>query len=78
MDRKWDPGIIPYPGYYWRRNARRDQHPDALKSAFEEIGYELCSNGDFEEGFRKVALYEDTKAIGLMQQGKRSMENGAN
>jgi hypothetical protein len=57
--RKWDPGMIPIPGYYWPPNARRDPHPDALKNVFEGIGYKVCTTGDQEIGFEKVALYVD-------------------
>jgi hypothetical protein len=30
-----------------------------LRSAFEHLGYELCTNGDLEDGYLKIALYVD-------------------
>ncbi len=59
MTKKWDPTAIPLPGYYWPPNARRDAHPDALRSAFEAIGYEVCERDNLEDGYEKVALYVD-------------------
>jgi len=58
--RKWDPGMLPEPGYYWPPGALQDDDKDdidALKRAFAEIGYEECENGDFEPGCKKVAFY---------------------
>lgn len=58
--RKWDPGMLPEPGYYWPSAALRDDDNDdieALKRAFAQIGYEDCANGDLEVGWQKVALY---------------------
>jgi hypothetical protein len=57
--RHWSPTVLPIPGYYWPPNARRDDHPDALKSVFEAEGYEICTDGDLEEGYEKIALYVD-------------------
>lgn len=57
--RKWDCPAFPVPGYYWPPGAQRGEGPDALVSAFETIGYEVCANPDPEEGFEKVALYID-------------------
>ena len=57
--RKWDCLVRPLPGYYWPTNARRGDDPEALKSAFEAIGYEKCEDGNPEDGFEKVALYAD-------------------
>jgi hypothetical protein len=72
--RKWDPSPIPNPGYYWPPGARRDQHPDALKSAFEQIGYELCVGGEFEDDYEKVALYVDSN--GYWSHAAKQEENG--
>ena len=74
VTKSWDPTMIPIPGYYWPPNARRDRHPDALKSAFEEIGYEMCTGHDYEEGFEKVALYVDNN--GYWSHAAKQEENG--
>jgi hypothetical protein len=57
--RKWDPGQLPEPGYYWPAEALRGDNDDinALKRAFAVIGFEECDDGNVEAGFRKVALY---------------------
>jgi hypothetical protein len=57
MTRKWDPSVMPLPGYYWPKDASRGRHPDDLRSAFEAIGYDICESFDLEDGFEKVALY---------------------
>jgi hypothetical protein len=57
--RKWDPGMLPEPGYYWPLAALRENNDDidALKRVFTIIGYEECDNGELEPGYQKVALY---------------------
>jgi hypothetical protein len=56
---KWDCPPIPTPGYYWPRGAARGDEVAALISAFETLGYEVCSDGTLEPGFEKVAVYVD-------------------
>src|ERR1700730_3728017 len=43
--RKWDPGMLPTPGYYWPPHAIEGDNDsiDALKRAFAQIGYEDCA-----------------------------------
>jgi hypothetical protein len=57
--RKWDPGRLPEPGYYWPKNALREDNDgiEALKLAFASIGFEECPDGALEPGHQKVALY---------------------
>ena len=57
--RKWDPLTIPDPGYYWPPGALRGDELAALVSAFEQIGYELCDDGEVNQGYDKVVLYAD-------------------
>lgn len=54
---KWDSGMMPLPGYYWPSGAIRGQGIEALVSAFETIGYKICSGADLEDNYEKVALY---------------------
>lgn len=52
--------MLPEPGYYWPPGALRvndNDNIDALKRAFAQIGFEECATGDWEPGYRKVALY---------------------
>jgi hypothetical protein len=57
--RKWDCPPVPQPGYYWPPDAQCGQDVEALRNAFESIGYQICENGELEEGFDKIALYAD-------------------
>lgn len=66
--------MIPLPGYYWPPNARRDNHPDALRSAFESIGYEVCASAEWEDGYEKVVLYVDRK--GAWSHAAKQERNG--
>src|SRR5262249_61567948 len=52
-------GPIDEPGVYWPEGARSGFGLEALISAYEVIGYELCPEGgpEPEEGYDKVALY---------------------
>lgn len=72
--RKWSPTLIPVPGYYWPPGAGQGDEPDALRSCFEQIGYELCTDGLPEVGFEKVALYEDDD--GMWSHAAKLQENG--
>ena len=55
--RKWEWTPFPVPGYYWPPHAMEGEGVDALQSAFEAIGYELCDSPEREAGFDKIALY---------------------
>ena len=70
--RKWAQTAIP--GYYWPPGALRGDHPDALRSAFEVIGYIICSDDILEAGFEKIALYIDSK--GLWTHASKQEANG--
>jgi hypothetical protein len=74
LTRKWDPAELPTPGYYWPPGASRDNHPDALRSMFESLGYEVCSSGDLEIGFEKVVIYVDNH--GAWSHAARQEPNG--
>jgi hypothetical protein len=57
--RKWACPPIPIPGYFWPKGAIYGDGIDALVSAYETIGYEICDNGSLESGFEKIAVYVD-------------------
>jgi len=42
---------------YWPDDVDDSEDVTAFIKAFEKTGYTLCDNPDFEEGFRKIALY---------------------
>lgn len=43
--------------YYWPDGIEKNEDISAFVEAFRQKGYEICTNGDFEEGYRKIALY---------------------
>lgn len=43
--------------HYWPDDVEDSEDVTAFIKAFEKTGYTLCDNHDFEEGFRKIALY---------------------
>lgn len=74
LTRKWDSGMMQLPGYYWPPGAQRGSGIEALVSAFEVIGYEMCQGPDLEEGYEKVALYVDR--LGLWTHAAKQEEDG--
>ncbi len=75
-------GPIDEPGVYWPEGARHGFGLDALISAYEAIGYELCPEGgsEPEEGYDKVALYAEggewRHAARLLEDGRWSSKLG--
>lgn len=71
-DRWWSP--TPEEDYYWPEGAPREQTLKAFTIAFQICGYEICSNGEIEAGFEKIAIYvtEDGKP----QHVARQLDNG--
>lgn len=55
-DRWWWPGHRA--GDYWPPDSPREETLTAFVSAFESIGYSVCSDGRAETGHQKVVLYE--------------------
>ena len=57
-DNWWSP--IKANGYYWPENIPRGVNIDAFVLLYQTCcGYERCDNGDYEDGFEKLALYVD-------------------
>lgn len=71
---KWASTLFPQPGYHWPQGADRGDGPEALRSAFEVLGYEVCAGPDLEPGYEKVALYVD--GDGLWSHAARQEANG--
>jgi hypothetical protein len=44
---------------YWPEGTPRNESLDAFVKAFETLGYTRCDQPDYEDGFKKVALYVD-------------------
>lgn len=52
----WNP-VPDLPGYYWPEGIPREETVEAWTLAFQTIGYEPCETSDFEQGFKKIAIY---------------------
>lgn len=52
-------GTRPLSLYYWPSNTPRQYTVEAYKKAYENIGYAVCNNPAYEEGFEKIAIYID-------------------
>lgn len=50
--------IFEYPGYWWPDGVEKTMSPSALIHAFEAVGFTLCDNSNWEDGFDKVVLYK--------------------
>lgn len=65
-DRWWSP--TPDDDYYWPECAPREETLESYIIAFQMYGYEICSDGEIEPGFVKIAIYvaEDGTAKQLL------------
>ena len=43
--------------YYWPENVPREETIDSFILLFKNIGFEICTNEDFEPGYNKIAIY---------------------
>jgi hypothetical protein len=54
----WWPDEYPDPqSDYWPQGILREESVPAFVELFQSLGYELCSDGDLEARFEKVAIY---------------------
>ena len=54
-ERCWWPD--PNDQYYWPTGIPRHETLQAFTCLFENIGYAVCEEANYEEGFEKVAIY---------------------
>jgi hypothetical protein len=59
---------------YWPSGAPRIVTPDAFIVAFETVGYRICDNELYEEGFVKIAIF--VKDDGSPAHAARQLSNG--
>ncbi len=45
---------------YWPPGVERTETLNAFIDAFGSLGYELCGNSEYEEGYEKVAIFVDS------------------
>ncbi len=51
-------------GYtYWPNQIKRECTEEAFVNLYELIGYEICSDGSFEEGKEKIVIYLNSQGI---------------
>src|SRR3990172_1867508 len=43
--------------YYWPPTIPRENTLEAFIKAYELLGYGICKDGNYEEGFEKIAIY---------------------
>lgn len=56
--RRWWPGdYIPSSGDYWPAEAPKEESLNAFLIALGTVGYALCADGRWEDGFEKIAIY---------------------
>ena len=55
ISQRWDPNT----GNYWPPWAPGNNLVNSLKQVFEGLGYEECEDSHLEDGYLKVALYEE-------------------
>ena len=49
----------PFNQYYWPENIPRELSLRAFIGAYSVLGYSVCDNGELEEGFEKIAIFEN-------------------
>jgi hypothetical protein len=58
----WEPPLqegITEPGHYWPEGAPKDLKLSSLVKAYELHGFKTCADDAFEDGYEKVALFEE-------------------
>lgn len=63
VHRKWWPVPLKYArkDVYWPKKVPPKESVQSFVKAFQTLRYELCENGNLEEGFEKVAVYAKGK-----------------
>ncbi len=60
-------------GMFWPPLCPHEETVDAFRTAFRILGYEPCGDGQYEEGFEKIALYAQE---GKPKHAARQLANG--
>lgn len=59
-NRRWWWPLPSLPWIYWPPNAPRQETLAAFVSAFGSLGYQVCTDGQLEDGIEKIAIFADT------------------
>jgi len=70
-DVRWEPD--PMDQFYWPDSVTREYTLDAFIEAYKTIGFEVCSDGVYEQDTEKIALYAYR---GSPEHAARQLENG--
>ena len=57
----WPPGGYSLDGvvFFWPSGIEASEKIETFIRLFESYGYEICISSDYEEGYRKIALFQD-------------------
>ncbi len=58
---------------FWPENIQREESIDAFIQLFIERGYKVCTTGDLEAGYKKIAIYEKN---GVPTHAARQLNDG--
>ena len=60
-DQWWQPD--PYYAYYWPEGVPRESTLAAYEAAYRTVGFEVCKDGTYEEGYEKIVIYIDASNV---------------
>jgi len=61
--------------FFWPEGVKKDESPEAFIDLFKNMGFDLCEDGSYEPGFRKVAVYVDPNT-GMVTHAARQRTGG--
>lgn len=64
----------PDPDGYWPAGIPKDEDLATFIRAYETLGYVVCKNAGYEDGFEKIAIYVDSD--GTPTHAARQLGNG--
>ena len=72
----WPPGGYTLDGvtYIWPKHVDKNDKLETFIEVFNELGYEVCQDAKYEDGYRKIALYQQDN--GNCTHASRQRSNG--
>jgi hypothetical protein len=49
--------------YYWPRGVPRQLTLEAYVRAYEAVGFQICHDGEYEDGYEKIAIFVDSTGL---------------
>lgn len=72
---------LPELAFFWPSDIPKQETIEAFVQLFKSVGYQPCKNGDLEEGFQKIALFEKnnkpTHAARQLEDGRWTSKLGS-